>query len=141
MAGKDERDPGINPTAKGGPASPIIPDSGGAQAGGGPHVGAAEGNVKGVLGMGSSAVGHPTGGMGDRSENSELPLSDEDRAQGIVSERNVSVLGGGPAVAREAGALDQGAGPPRDSTPVERSSVRGAGARDEAGNRNDRRDG
>ena len=111
MGSEDKRDPGINPTAKGGPASPVIPGTDGAQASGGPHVGAAEGGVKGVLGMGSSAVGHPSGAMGSDGDSDELPLGDEERAQGVVSERNVSVLGGGPAAAREAGALDAGAGP------------------------------
>jgi len=104
-------DRGINPTAAGGPATPVIPDTGGAQAGGGPHVGAQEGSVTGVLGMGSSSVGHPSGAMGgEAAEGNELPLADEDRAQGIVSQRNVSVAGGGPA-AREAGVLNEGAGP------------------------------
>lgn len=94
----------INPTAKGGPASPVIPGTDGAQAGGGPHVGAAEGNVKGVLGMGSSPLGQPSGGMGSgmggETADAPLPPGDEERAQGIVEERNVSVLGSAPEAAQ-----------------------------------------
>ena len=96
MAREDERD--INPTAKGGPASPVIPGTEGAQAGGGPHVGAAEGNVKGVLGMGSGPVGQPTGGMGsDAADGDDRPAEEAAGTEpGIVAERNVSVLGSGP---------------------------------------------
>jgi len=101
MADKDTRD--INPTAKGD----------GAQAGGGPHVGAAEGSVTGVLGMGSSSVGHPTGGMGSgAAEGDDRPVEGAPgKEPGVIEERNVSVLGSGPAAAREARVLDQGAGP------------------------------
>lgn len=127
--GPAAEDRGINPTAAGGPATPVIPASGDTEdyagaAGGGPHVGATEGSVTGVLGMGSSSVGHPAGTMGgEAAQPNEVPLSDEDGTQGIVPERNVSVLGGsGGAVVREAEALDQGAGPSGPSGAVGRAS-------------------
>ncbi|HYG90154.1 MAG TPA: hypothetical protein VD978_28310 [Azospirillum sp.] len=100
---------GINPTAAGGPATPVIPGTGGAQAGGGPHVGAQEGSVTGVLGMGTGAVGRPSAGMGDDREADEaadddVSAGDEDRTGGIISERNVALFGT-PPTARESEAL------------------------------------
>ncbi|HYH17196.1 MAG TPA: hypothetical protein VD995_01145 [Azospirillum sp.] len=63
-AGNTDDGARIDPTAKGGPATPVIPGTGGAQAGGGPHVGATEGSTRGVLGLGGNPAGTPTGGMG-----------------------------------------------------------------------------
>ncbi|HYD71451.1 hypothetical protein [Azospirillum sp.] len=65
MDANDRTDnPRIDPTAEGGPTTPVIPGTGGAQAGGGPHVGATEGGTRGVLGIGGNPAGTPTSGLG-----------------------------------------------------------------------------
>lgn len=79
---------GIDPAALGGPATPAIGE-GGAQAGGGPHVGATEGGTQGVLDLGTSANAGPTRGTDDRDRPQPQP-SEPDR---LTGDRNVAVDG------------------------------------------------
>ena len=79
---------GIDPTALGGPATPAIGE-GGAQAGGGPHVGATEGGTQGVLDLGTSAADGTARGTDDR----DRPQPQPGRDGRFTDDRNVAVDG------------------------------------------------
>ncbi|WP_448204985.1 hypothetical protein [Azospirillum sp. sgz302134] len=79
---------GIDPAALGGPATPAIGQDG-AQAGGGPQVGATEGGTRGVLGLGTSATAGSAPGSDDRDRPQPQP-GGPDR----MPDRNVAVDGG-----------------------------------------------
>ncbi|MBP2315051.1 hypothetical protein [Azospirillum soli] len=79
---------GIDPAALGGPATPAIGEDG-AQAGGGPHVGATEGGTQGVLDLGTSATAGPTRGTDDRDRPQPQPGQDGR----FTDDRNVAVDG------------------------------------------------
>ena len=79
---------GIDPAALGGKATPAIGDEG-AQAGGGPHVGATEGGTQGVLDLGTSAKNGPMGGSDDR----DRPQPQPGQRERLTPDRNVAVDG------------------------------------------------
>jgi hypothetical protein len=96
--------PAADVTGAGGPATPPPDNSDVADAG-----------TSGVTGMGSSAIGHPSGATGGdasatEGSDTEEEISREHRERGIVSQHRTSIVGAGPAV-REAGVLDTGGEP------------------------------
>jgi hypothetical protein len=64
----------------------------------------------GVTGMGSGALGHPSGATAGDAGGRDVPLSGADRAQGVTSAREVGVVGNA-GLAREAGLPGSSVGP------------------------------